>query len=773
MAGRLRVSETRAESTLTELLKAQGWSLGRPPAGNLLPKQEYRNWPNLAGAFAGQSKSGPGEAVPDYILTDNAAADILAVIEAKASREEIDQAVYEATEIYGKGCIQAGFSPLAMGIAGNFDDGFLVRVLKWMKTKWEYVTYDGEPIGWVPKPEDVDNLRALATTELRPSVPSVAVLYARAEEINRLLRESGLKDELRPATIAAIMIGLWKARGNIRRDAGHILNDINQSCESAFRDARKAELSKSLRVDPANHKLAVRTSRICRILESLNITLLNAEHDYLGQLYEAFFRYTGGNTIGQYFTPRHITALMADLTQVSKDEIVLDPACGTGGFLIAAIQRVHRETHLSREEVVRMIQNHLVGFEDEPITAALCVANMIFRGDGTTGIIQGDCFTHPEFPLGKATVALMNPPFPHKKTDTPPENFIERALEGLVLRGRLAVIVPASLLVKAPKGQWRKKILGSNTLLASISFPDELFQPYASSTTAMLLLEKGVPHSAEQATFFARVENDGLRLKKGVRQEQPGSQLPAVLASFFKKVAIAGLTGFATIKEEEGWAPGAYIQARPFQRSELQEIIAFLIRGKTACVVLHSPQFTRLREALNSSELKPSPYPRPTRKRPSSAGPAGTLSHYFDVFYGQKALHSKENLTSGPSLIISSSGTANGCYGFFDFQEVIEPPFATVPSTGSIGEAFVQEWPCGVTDDCLLLFPKLATPKEMLYVAAAVLRLEKWRFNYGRKMTPDRIAAFPIPSDEDLLQWVRTQLNEAAQLERAALGVLD
>ena len=95
---------------------------------------------------------------------------------------------------------------------------------------------------------------------------------------------------------------------------------------------------------------------------------------------------------------------------------------------------------------------------------------------------------------------------------------------------------------------------------------------------------------------------------------------------------------------------------------------------------------------------------------------------------------------------------------------MIEAPFATVPSTGSIGEAAVQEFPCGVTDDCLLLFPKDDTPFEALYVAAATLRHERWRFNYGRKMTPTRIANFPLRLDRSLVSWVREQWEQANSL---------
>src|SRR5205814_2323264 len=131
-----------------------------------------------------------------------------------------------------------------------------------------------------------------------------------------------------------------------------------------------------------------------------------------------------------------------------RSDVVVDPTCGTGGFLISALHRMMEGRPYTHAEMVGLVQDHLMGFEEEPITAALCVANMILRGDGTTGVIKGDCFTDPRYPLGTATVVLGNPPFPHKKTDDPPEKFIDRGLDALAGRGMLAMVVPGSQLVR-------------------------------------------------------------------------------------------------------------------------------------------------------------------------------------------------------------------------------------------------------------------------------------------------------------------------------------
>jgi type I restriction-modification system DNA methylase subunit len=650
-----------------------------------------------------------------------------------------------------------------VAIAGTSEDDFAVRVFKWNGRKWKEATYEGNPINWIPNRADTERLRVSSgSSELRPSVPPPDVLAARADEINRLLREAGVTDAIRPGVVAAVMLALWQSKGDIRKNPEYILGDINEACGKAFFKAGKPHLANSLRVDEANNNLSIKARKIVTILERLNVSVLTAEHDYLGQLYETFFQYTGGNTIGQYFTPRHIAALMADMVEVGMNDTTLDPACGTGGFLIAAMNRILREHKLSRADLVKLVKKNLIGFDVEPMTAALCVANMILRGDGSTGVRRGDAFTGEDYPIGKANVVLMNPPFPHKKTDLPPERFVERALEGLQQGGRMAVILPLSLLVKANKMEWRKKILAKNTLNAAIKLPDELFQPYAQPYTVILHLTKGIPHPQKKHVFFARIENDGYKLKKGARIRCDGDELPTILDAYRNKRAVAGSTGMAMLDDDLSFAPGAYIPARPLSETEVNDGVLALIRNRSAFIVLHAAEIVSIKQ---DGEMY-----RSIKKAPAPEAPgARTLGGYFDIFYGQKSLHNKEALAPGSSLVISSSGLDNGCYGFYDFDKVIAPPFVTVPSTGSIAIAHVQELPCGVTDDCLIMLPKKGVPHELLYVAAAVVRHEAWRFSYGRKATPDRIAGFPLPVESKLIARVRLYMDRAAEMEKLAL----
>lgn len=772
-----RVSERRTEHLLNDLLISQGWDLRRPPQGDLLLQQEYRSFIELAEALSKASKKGTGSGVPEAILMDRLAMTPLAVIEAKCSVSEANKASSEA-QTYANALWDAGWTPLAIGLAGTSDEEFKLQVSKRTGGKWEPVTYDGNPINWIPTHADLERVvTPRGPRDIRPTIPPLEVLAARADEINRLLRESRIQDGQRPAVVGAIMLALWNSKGKIRRDPSGILRDINSECRDAFIAAGKADLAKSLRVDEANDKLREKARRIATILERLNVTVLTAEHDYLGQLYETFFRYTGGNTIGQYFTPRHITQMMADVCEVTKSDIVIDPACGTGGFLIACMDRIIRTQKLSRAQVVKIVPKHLIGFEDEPVTAALCVANMILRGDGKTGVHKADCFTSPAYPRGKATVALMNPPFPHEKTDDPSEKFVDRALDGLQDRGKLAVILPTGLIVKPGTREWRKKILSHHSLLAVCQLPDELFQPFASATTSFVVIEKGVPHNPKHKTAFVRLRYDGLALDKGVRIERAPNQIPDALDAITNGTVIPGFSGTAHIKGDMEWAAGAYIESASPDEMELQNAVDVLLRRLASFYTRYAPEVLAQRQAIATGEIAKVDYLDfiTGKKRENAAGITGTESEVggrFDIYYGLGEIESREGIPPGRALIISPTEQYNGCDAWLDFHTVLKPPFITVARTGSIGEAFVHLEPCAPNSDCLVLLPRrkewAAIPE--LILAASAIRLEKWRYNYGRKITPSRLASVKLSYSHALSATTAELYNKFKRVISASLA---
>lgn len=774
----IHLSEVRTEDTVLDLLRIQGWRVDKAPKGHLIRQNEYKNVYQLDAIFKGKSKSGIGDAYPDFLLVDPKSLLPLVIIEAKAKLEDLDQALNEAIW-YATACQAGGHNTIAVGVAGQEQATIGIKVAKCKNGKWETIVYNGHPISWIPTPKDVDNLISrMDLLDLLPIVPSQSVLAEKADLINRILREAAIKDEYRPAYVGAMMLALWQSKGNIRKSPEYVLCDINNACQRAFATAGKSELSKILQLPEANQKLAATSWEILATLEKLNVVTAVFDHDYLGQLYETFFRYTGGNTIGQYFTPRQITRFMADLCEVSKKDLVIDPACGTGGFLVAVIQRAFDVEKIKYEDVIEMVRHNLYGYDSEPLTAALCVANMILRGDGKSKITNADVFSASNYPIEKCNVALMNPPFPHKATDVPPQHFVDKALQALVTRGKLAVILPASMVVKKSFASWRESILKTNTLCAVIELPDETFQPFASATTCVLLIEKDIPHSKANATSFVRIQYDGLVLKKGVRipRSDNKNQLDMAVSAVLNKEVIPGFSGKSVVSGTDEWFPGAYIPSGGVDEFEMKQAVDELMRRHASFYTRYAPEIVRQRALVEAGDLKPKEYRTLlSNKRIANAkllpSIPGTIGDYFDIFYGQKELHSRDGIPPGETLIISPTEQYNGTYGWLTFNTLIKPPFVTVAQTGSIGEAFVQTEPCGVNDDCLILLPKKSKDisNAMLFIAAAIIRLEKWRFSYGRKLTPSRIAEYPFDVSPTLDAWATERVNEWKDIAERSL----
>lgn len=123
-----------------------------------------------------------------------------------------------------------------------------------------------------------------------------------------------------------------------------------------------------------------------------------------------------------------------------------------------------------------------------------------------------------------------------------------------------------------------------------------------------------------------------------------------------------------------------------------------------------------------------------------------TIGTLFNIEYGQKVYHNKEWLdgNEGTNFLISSKGEDNGVYGFFNIKNHYKAPFITIPSTGTIGHAFLHEKSGSVDDNCLVLIPKMKITIEELCQIIFQIRLNKWKYKYGRQITPKRIESQKI-----------------------------
>lgn len=248
-----------------------------------------------------------------------------------------------------------------------------------------------------------------------------------------------------------------------------------------------------------------------QVINKLNEIDFNNSKDkhVFGQIYESFLgELQSAGTLGEFYTPRAITELMTELTDPKAGEQVLDPACGTGGFLTAVIE--HLKAKASSVAEREAIQHNVKGWEYKPLPYMLANTNLILHDINLPNIRYGDSLERPlsEYKQSdRVDVIIANPPFGGVVSNNNESNFPQtyRTKESadlfLILMmhllkdgGRAAIVLPdGSLTGDGVKQRIRQKLLEDCNLHTIIRLPNSVFQPYASVATNLLFFTKGEP----------------------------------------------------------------------------------------------------------------------------------------------------------------------------------------------------------------------------------------------------------------------------------------
>jgi len=230
-----------------------------------------------------------------------------------------------------------------------------------------------------------------------------------------------------------------------------------------------------------------------------------------GDIYETFLRdLQGAGNAGEYYTPRAVTQFAVDMIDPKLGEIILDPACGTGGFLACAIEHIRRtEVQTPDQEVT--LQKCIRGVEKKPLPHQLCVTNMVVHGiDVPTQIQHDNTLARPlrDYTMkDRVDVVVTNPPFGGMEEDGIETNFpaVFRTREtadlflALILNllrpgGRAAVVLPdGSLFGEGVKTRLKEKLLDECELHTIVRLPNGGCAPYTSIKTNVLFFDKGRP----------------------------------------------------------------------------------------------------------------------------------------------------------------------------------------------------------------------------------------------------------------------------------------
>ncbi len=263
------------------------------------------------------------------------------------------------------------------------------------------------------------------------------------------------------------------------------------------------------------------------------------EYDHseeLGNAFEYLLQVMGSQgDAGQFRTPRHIIDFIVDVVEPSKTDKILDPACGTAGFLISAYNHIKKKG-LSSEEMTQLSEN-FVGYDISQDMQRLSLVNLYLHHFPNPHIYEYDTLTSEDRWSDDFDVILANPPFmtpkggirPHNRFSVPSKRaevlFVDYIMEHLTARGKAGVIVPEGIIFKSDTAckNLRKMMIEENYLWAVVSLPSGVFNPYSGVKTSILLFDREIAKKTNNV-LFVHIDNDGFDLG-AQRKPVDGSQI--------------------------------------------------------------------------------------------------------------------------------------------------------------------------------------------------------------------------------------------------------
>jgi len=493
---------------------------------------------------------------PDYVLYRYNSDEPIAVIEAKRKGQSLDDALQQGVELYAK--------PLKINIVFAIDGS---SVKSFELREGRELTIDNEPLR-----ELISEEKLLRFIKEGTNIEEVTeeVKYTREELIkifkwaDDLLRAEGIQKGIERFTAFSNILFIKiiseiendREKRKIKRqlkkslcwesfcdmnDEDAMLNYIN---DTVLKNGLAKEYNHS--DDIFQEKLKIKSPKTVKeIVNKLSrLKLINTESDVKGDAFEYFIKTTASanNDLGEYFTPRHIVKLMTYLINPKFGNKILDPFCGTGGFLIQSFKHIkkiidERDAKLMNE----LKQNCLFGVE---LTETYKVAkmNMIITGDGHNNIIQDDTarnkfldkYLEAEKDKEKIKraeilkengfdIIISNIPYNQKTiygglypvvSNNGDSIFIQSIIKNLAKNGKIAVIVPEGLIFRKLYEKTRIWCLENANLSSVISLPHGIFLPYANVKTAIFIFEG---KKATKKVWFYKLRYDGFELNTNRR----------------------------------------------------------------------------------------------------------------------------------------------------------------------------------------------------------------------------------------------------------------
>ncbi len=562
---------------------------------DFIVEEQKSDSPIIQKLLKSASKSGEGLGKPEFIIRKKGDNEFIIVIECKADTKfhesknkdlwndyAVDGALLYASHL------SKGFTAVAIGISGEGEDNLKMSTYLYPKNSQTYTELRDENHQMIQKILNWD--RYVDRVQFDPMLAKIrhTDLMKFSRELHEYLRDyAKVTEAQKPLLVSGILLALmekgfekayitYEGEDLARKTFQAIQDVVSRAQLGANQESKKQAIINAFSFvehHPELHKIDSKKneSPLKHIIQELHthvkpFTQNHYDFDIIGNFYGEFIRYTGGDGkgLGIVLTPKHITDLFADLANLDKNSVVLDICAGTSSFLISAMKKMTEKVDADQKK--NILENNLIGIEQEPQMFALAVSNMILRGDGKTNLYQGSCFDDSIFEKvkGKASAGFINPPYSQKGENLHEWNFILRMLEGLQKNATGIAIVPMSLATDT-KHPLRERLLREHRLEAVMSMPDDLFSP-VNTVTCIMVFTAHTPHDTNEhhETWFGYWKDDGFRKDKAQgripKSDELWNSIKKEWIEMYRRKEITGKSVWKKVSKDNEWCAEAYLE---------------------------------------------------------------------------------------------------------------------------------------------------------------------------------------------------------------------